>query len=91
MVRLWKAGSRVDGSKLELLKAEEENLKLKSRLSEVQSPNFVEKEAREKLGYGRPGEVIVLLPKEESDQSQKKTNSEDTPIWKRWWDLYVGI
>ena len=88
--RLWKAGDRVSEARSVLAEAEVENKKLKARLEEVQSPEFVEKEAREKLGYGREGEVILMLPKQNEESSFAKA-TEDKPNWRKWWDLYVRI
>jgi len=34
----------------------------------VQSPEWQEAEIKEKLGYGKPGETVLILPKETSDQ-----------------------
>lgn len=92
VVRLYQAGNRVKEAQKQLEGAKAKNEQLTKRLAEVNSPEFVEREAREKLGYGKEGEVMVILP----DQDQKGRSSfakatEDLPNWKRWWDLYVRI
>ena len=88
--RLYKAGERVNEAKLELSEASRVNGELKAKLDEVNSPEFVEREAREKLGYGREGEVILLLPEQERESSYAKA-TEDKPNWRKWWDLYIRI
>jgi cell division protein FtsB len=71
--------------KLEELKVETQVLK--EQLDYVQSEEFVEKEAREKLGMTRPGETVVILPedfKEMVDQSQGVIEPKEVPNWKQW-------
>jgi cell division protein FtsB len=91
-VRLWKAGERVKEVQAEVDQAEAENKRLKAKLSEVQTPEFVEKEARERLGYGKEGETIVVVPEQAQIQnSDNKSSNEAEPNWKKWWRLYVGL
>lgn len=47
-----------------LSELKEENNKLKGDLKYMQSPEAVEKLAREKLGLIKPGEIIILKAKE---------------------------
>jgi len=89
--RLYKAGDRVNEARRELAQAQTENGRLEARLKEVQSPEFVEREARERLGWGREGEVVLLLPEQKMDNGQLKIENESKPNWRKWWDLYVGI
>lgn len=87
--RIWKSGNQVTVAQKELQVAQKQQQDLQLQLAAVQSPEFIEKEAREKLGYGKPGEVIVILPKLEDKASKKVMGT--VPVWKQWWDLYVGI
>lgn len=69
---------------------EEENKELSEALSQAQSPEFVEKQAREKLNLKRPGETVVLLPKElkqVEEQAQAQIEA-DLPNWRKWWKLF---
>lgn len=88
--RLWRAGDRVTEAKQALVEAQAENQQLQARLAEVQSDEYVEKEAREKLGYGREGEVILLLPKGEQ-AGLKEVREEKKPNWEQWWEAYIRI
>jgi cell division protein FtsB len=40
---------------------EETNLNLKEELSKRDSPYFIEQEARNQLGYGKPGETTIVI------------------------------
>lgn len=73
--------------KVESLREEQARLlELKER---VETEEFVEKEAREKLGLAKPGEVVVVLPEEEilarlAPDLEEEDFLEELPIWKRW-------
>lgn len=96
-VRLWRAGERLDTAKIEYQQAVDENLRLKGQLAQAESDEFVEREARNKLGLGKEGEVILILPKQnlENPNSEKRNSNEvvldNRPNWRKWWDLYVRI
>ena len=88
--RIWRAGDRITAARVKLEQVQKEQAELKKQLAWVQSPEFIEKEAREKLGYGKDGEIIVILPK--NDEIPNHTSQiPNKPNWKRWWDLYIGI
>lgn len=87
--RLWRAGERVEEAREELTQAQRENEELKKRLAEVQTPEFVEKEAKERLGLAREGEVIVIIPEGET-ATAGEAKPEMEPNWKQWWNLYFG-
>ena len=79
--------------------AKAENRRLQTKLEEVQTDEFVEKEAREKLGYGREGETVLILPKQDNAQGPVmpagrqvlSTQEPEIPNWRKWWKLYVRI
>jgi cell division protein FtsB len=51
---------------------QQENDRLKVRVDKLKSdPNAIEREAREKLHYAKPGEVIVDLPADKKTQPAK--------------------
>ncbi len=89
--RLWKAGDVVKQAQNELEEAKAQNQKLERKLAEVQSEEFLEREAREKLGYGKPGEIVVLLPEENSTKDEVLSAKEDIPNWRKWRKLYLGF
>ena len=95
VLRLWKAGDRLEVARTQLYEAQQENLRLKGQLAEAKSDEYVEREARNMLGYGREGEVIILLPKNEGVAGKegvlKEVESVNEPNWRKWWNLYVGI
>jgi cell division protein FtsB len=75
--QIEKAGKKVAG----LGKDQEE---LKKQLEYVKSEQFVEKEAREKLNFVKEGEVVVVLPKENSNQTPDDSDQKPLPNWQKW-------
>ena len=88
--RLVQARRIVIETRLRTQEAYRENELLTKRLTEVSSDAFVEREARDKLGMGKPGEVIVILPQTTSSYLLTP-NSKIIPNWRLWWNLYIRI
>ncbi len=73
------------------LKDQEEEAKRKKQLLQqqlhvVNTPEFIESQAREKLGMVKPGEHIVLAPP--PSPAPQKTNNDTASNWERWWNLF---
>lgn len=89
---LFQKGKEVEKEQLKLEELQIKNEELKRQLGYVKSAEFLEKEAREKLGLAREGEVVVILPENleeliSGNQSQISVNQE-IPNWKKWWNLF---
>lgn len=91
---VWKRRDVVKERQTELNRATTENSNLKRQLEEIQSPDFIEKEARDKLGLVKSGESIVLLSTpiptgKPLDMGNTSTKSDSLiPIWKQWWKIF---
>ena len=59
-----KSGDRLDSAVEIVYKLEAKNKELKKKLSGIQSPDFIEEQARNKLGLGKNGETLVIIPDE---------------------------
>ena len=97
---------RTRGNQLNLFQSEVDALRAKAeeKLGELEyrrSEAFVYKEALERLGYTKLGEIIVVLPdfeeeraKEDNSQSEESDGSvagaavKDRPYWKQWRSLF---
>ena len=97
LVKLLSARGRLVREQNEVQKLEQEQQELAQKLGDVMSEEFVEKEAREKLLMGKPGEVVVLLPPEErtgeggvaSTKSDLASGeAEELANWKKWAQLF---
>lgn len=75
--------------KEELARLEKERTSLKQRLSEASTPEFVEREARERLGFVKEGETVILMEAGTSKNGrQTPVDASGQPAWKRWWDVF---
>lgn len=90
---LWfwsQKGSEVEKTQLKLETTIEEKNRLEKQLEYVKSADFVEKEARDKLGMSKPGETIVILPDnvEKIVGGQEEKKKVEIPNWKKWGQLF---
>jgi cell division protein FtsB len=89
--RLYKTGDRVANAREKLAKVTRENEELKQKAEEVNDPEYMEKLAREKLGYGYEGEVVLVMPEEQVESGKLKVENENIPNWQKWGKLYLGV
>lgn len=92
--RVYAIKREVEAEKTRLAKIEKENKELQEQIAKTQSPDFVEKQVRDKLGLVKEGETEVVLP--DADTLRKLapriSQEEDLlpdPIWKRWLKLFI--
>jgi cell division protein FtsB len=83
---VWSRQDLLKQAQKELTKEENKNRKLKAELSYVQTPKFIEEEARNKLFLVKPGEQEVLIPNKFLE-NQKKHQSQ-VPNWQKWLQLF---
>lgn len=94
-VSLWRAEERIKMAQRKAEEARQENEKLVEELKYVQSEEFVEKEARDKLGLGKEGETIVVLPQDLIEKKVDKVKKEQEeqekiPNWQQWKEVFWG-
>ncbi len=84
---LWSKQDLLYQAQNELKNEQQTNKKLKGELSYVQTPQFIEKEARNELFLVKPGEQDVLIPQTSSIQAgQQEANN--IPNWQKWIKLF---
>lgn len=85
-----KSGERLSQSAQQLDKLETENKELKKRLEEVKSQIFIEEQARNKLGFSKKGETVVIIPDEKIKQILGASQSSQLrlPNWQGWLKLF---
>ena len=96
IVSLWRAEEKIRIAQEKAKEARKENEQLVEELKYVQSDEFVEKEARDKLGMGKEGETIVVLPQDliekEVDQVRKEQQEpEKIPSWRQWKEVFLSF
>ncbi len=63
------------------------NKDLEKELEKVKSDFNLVKEARDKLGYQKPGEVLFVVP--EQEVSEEKAKEKANKIWEQWVELVM--
>lgn len=76
-----------------LEKLNEENKKLEEQVQIVSSPEYVEKQLRDKMGLVKEGEIVLVLPEPEivKKLAPKLSFNEVVPLkpnYQKWFDLF---
>jgi cell division protein FtsL len=93
--QIIESNRQVEAAQAELQMLEDENARLQTDVAALETPEEIERLAREKLGYARPGETayVVLDPpgagKEVARQEQAAPAPERTWV-ERIWDFISG-
>jgi len=74
--------SQIETLEKEIQNVEKKNQELKAGISESQTEDYLEKEAREKLGLKKPGEEVVAIKKIQSEEKQKE-QKEEKSLWQK--------
>ena len=93
VVDLWQRRAIVKKEQERLVLVEQRHQELTERLKTVQTPAFVEKEARERLGMAREGDTVIIMDNMGSEKEEQGGVSisryrEPVPNWKRWWQVF---
>lgn len=77
-----------------LRQLEREGEELKRKLEEAKKPEFIEQQLRDKLGYAKPGEIVVILPEEEvlrglAPNFEEEEDVLPDPNWKKWLNIFL--
>lgn len=85
-----KSGERLSQAAETVYKLQAKNEALKKRISQVQSLDFIEEEVRNKLGFAKIGETVVVIPEEKLKQVLGTSSSAQIrlPNWLGWWKLF---
>lgn len=86
-----KSGDRLSQAAETVFKLEAKNRELKKQLLTVQSPEFIEEQARNKLGLGKSGETIVIIPEEKLKSvlgTSQSAQEKRLPNWLGWFRVF---
>lgn len=84
--------------KMDIIQVGEENIQLKNLIAYLKTESFREKEARRKLGYKKPNEVVVAIPQSNFIYTQPGTTQSETTTDnqthltnpQKWWEYVFG-
>ncbi len=85
-----RSGDRLSAAAEAVYNLEAKNRQLKNKLSEVQSPEFIEEQARNKLGLGKSGETMVIIPDDKLKLVMGASSSAGVrlPNWLGWFKVF---
>ncbi len=85
-----KSGERLSQAADEVYKLEIKNKALKQKLIQIQSPEFMETEIRNRLGLTKAGETLVVIPEEKLKLVLGASSSAQIrlPNWLGWWKVF---
>lgn len=72
---------------------EAKNKQLRSKLSEIQSEEFIEEQARNKLSLSKQGETVVIIPDDTLKLVMGASASASEvrlPNWLGWWKVFFN-
>ncbi|OGM08060.1 hypothetical protein A2W13_02820 [Candidatus Woesebacteria bacterium RBG_16_36_11] len=89
-----KAYTKISEEETRVNKLREENQNLQKQLEEMKSPEYIEKQIRNNLGLVKEGEIVVILPDEETLRSLAPQDEVEEDVlpeanWKRWLNLFL--
>lgn len=86
-----KSGDRLSVETEKLHQLEIKNRQLTQKLFEVKTPEFLERQARDKLGLTKEDETLIIIPDEKIQsvmQAQIQKQEEKLPNWQGWLRLF---
>ncbi len=86
-----KQGDRLSQAADAVYKLEIKNRELKQKLAQIQSPEFVESQARDKLGLGKPYETTIIIPDDKLKSvlgASEAAQIVRLPNWLGWWKVF---
>ncbi|MDD2822532.1 MAG: septum formation initiator family protein [Candidatus Daviesbacteria bacterium] len=85
------AGGRVDTETQKVLSLQKQNSELKSKMKQVNSVEFIESQARDRLNFSRAGETVVIISQDEINKvlgTMIEKKEEIIPNWQGWLRLF---
>lgn len=91
LIDAWRRERRIEEAQETLSSEKKKFDELTLKKKEVESQEFIEKQAREKLLLGKPGESQVIIDQlllEALEGTKSAETLDNRPNWQKWWDLF---
>lgn len=91
---LWQKHDLTDRARRTLSAEKKKNDELEEQLRDVTQPQFIEKEARDKLFLVKPGEGIVVIEPTvymQASGSSEGKFKDKRPNWRQWWETFFRM
>ncbi len=88
------ANEKITDTQTRLEEIKNANNELKDTLAKIDSSTYQEQQLRDKLGFAKEGEIVLVLPDEETIRKyapKEKVEEEvlPDPNWKKWLNLFL--
>lgn len=87
---LWQKRSLIEDAKKELSIEKRKYVELGDEMKEVGKASFLEEEARNKLFLVKPGEEVVIVPREVGEVIKSTRKMRVKAVWQQWF-VYFGF
>ena len=85
---LWQKQDLLTSAQTELDLQKLKNAKLKGELSFVQSQQFIDETARNKLFLVKPGEQQIMISNDLINTNKEEEKIKNIPNWQKWLNLF---
>jgi cell division protein FtsB len=88
-VKNYQINSEIDDLKDDINNLEQKNQELSELIKYLNSSDFIEQEAKMKLGYKKPGEQVVVIARDKSNEEKNQAASiEEVSNPQKWWNYF---
>ena len=89
-----KASNTILEKEARVNKLRQDNEALEKKITEMKSPEYIERQIRDNLGLTKEGEIVIVLPDSETLKSLAPVTEEEEeilpdPNWKKWLKLFL--
>jgi cell division protein FtsL len=91
IISTYGVSNKVLEAEKQLVEVKKKNEILKRQLETVQTDEYIEKEAREKLGMAREGDTILIMPKvtpQAQSEEVQIVSGKSLANWEKWLQLF---
>lgn len=85
---------RLQQQTLQTQQTQASNAQLQQQARYYANPWVIEREAREKFNYVRPGEHLIVVVGADQSRPQQQPGAKSSPspqnFWQQWWDTFFG-
>lgn len=96
-MEVYQLNQQASGIRQDIAQLKDRNTELRRQTEYLQSPEYVERVAREQLGLVRPDDIALVLVSPsvrevppEAPPVPSKAPSKTLPNWERWWSFFFG-
>ena len=90
IIRLNTSINKLDQAKEQVVKIEKSNKELAEKIEFANTPEFIEKEATERLNLTRPGEKIIIMGDSSTTYEEKENQSVNLSQKNENWRLWLS-